>query len=395
MKVFFGLSGGLGPVMRSLPLAEHFRQAGDEVCFSIYDSESQRVLEQRGYRHLSDDDPTLPDPQRVIPRHAVFYNMDHYFAMAGLLDEHFAHSWISHRIKLIQDYRPDLVIADFSPHTIVAARVLNIPHAAIVQSCYHPAGQRVSHWIDQPRNLPRVTPLINKVLERYDLPPINKMEELLSGQLNIVPSFPAFDPIADPSVCYVGPLYQSPEAERNASLPDEPYILVYPGRLHDLTSSLGLALVQSVIAGFARTPYRVLVAAGGASSPENDFECPANISFIPYFTEKQLAHCALFIHHGGHGSCLAAIMQGVPSLIIPTNTEREYNARKMSELGVGEYMLPHSFTPDHLSRLAAFMIEDEYRDKAQALRAELARQQYGGAKTAYALTSALMHSRKM
>ncbi|MBO8162781.1 MAG: hypothetical protein H0Z34_03550 [Brevibacillus sp.] len=395
MKVFFGLSGGLGPVMRSLPIAEQFRHAGAEVAFSIYGRESQDFLASQGFPLIPDDDPTMPDPRKMIPAHSVFYNMDHYYAMAGLLDEHFLQSWVAHRIEMLQTYQPDLVFADCSPHTTIAARFLDIPLAAIVQSCYHPCGERVGHWSEQPRNLPRVTPIVNKVLERLDLPPIVKMEDLLAGQLDFVPSVPQFDPIDDRSVRYVGPLQYPLTALCDEEPPmDPPYILVYPGRWQDLTSSLGLSLVKSVIDGFAESRFHVLIATGEEFPEDLEERLPSNIRRIPRFSERMLANCALFIHHGGHGSCLAAIMQGVPSLIIPTNTEREYNARKVSRLEVGEYMLPHSYTSDHLARLASFIIEDHYREKAQNLRKMIEQERYGGAREVYALATALAKTGK-
>ena len=48
----------------------------------------------------------------------------------------------------------------------------------------------------------------------------------------------------------------------------------------------------------------------------------------------------LLIHHGGYGSCQTGLYTGTPAVIIPTFSERESNARRIAEVGAGEFVLP-------------------------------------------------------
>jgi UDP:flavonoid glycosyltransferase YjiC (YdhE family) len=48
----------------------------------------------------------------------------------------------------------------------------------------------------------------------------------------------------------------------------------------------------------------------------------------------------LLIHHGGYGSCQTGLCTGTPSVVIPTYSERESNARRVAALGAGEFLLP-------------------------------------------------------
>jgi UDP:flavonoid glycosyltransferase YjiC (YdhE family) len=50
------------------------------------------------------------------------------------------------------------------------------------------------------------------------------------------------------------------------------------------------------------------------------------------------------IHHGGYGSCQTGLYTGTPSVIIPTFSERESNARRIASLGVGEFVLPQTIS---------------------------------------------------
>ncbi|WP_405080230.1 glycosyltransferase [Paenibacillus chitinolyticus] len=385
-RIFFGLSGGLGPVLRSLPLADKFRQAGDFVSFSVYGESSASFIKRQGYSHLDDDDPVMPSEEKLLPPSPVFYDLDHYYAAAGLLDEAFAESWVRHRISMLEKAGADLAVADMSPHTVIAARYLGIPVVSITQACFHPYGEPMYAWGDAPRNLPRVTPVINKILAKLRLPAIRSMEDLNLGDLDLVPGIPETDPISHPGVCYVGQLAHKIDAPRPAwieKLGAEPYVLVYPGRLRDSSGSSGLRLLQSVYEAFGGTDLPVVIASQEPLPKAFRKRQYRNIRAIPYFTEELLEACGLFIHHGGHGSCLSSIMAGVPSLIVPTQTEREYNARKVYELGIGEYMLPGAFTAEHLRGLARYMMHDDYALKARKLRNAVLIRGYGGAEEAY------------
>lgn len=393
-RIFFGLSGGMGPVMRCMPIAEEFRTKGAEVAFSIYDPQAAAYIRAQGYMVLDDDDPTMPARENIIPPANVFYHLDHYYAQMGLLDEAFAEAFFRHRIRMLVRFRPHLIFADMSPHTLVAAAHLRIPSVSITQSCFIPEGKPLCFWGEAPRNLPRVTPVVNRVLRRIGQPAITCMEELNVGTLNIIPGIPETDPVAGKNVRHVGPIETRHSESEWHDIPDEPYILVYPGRLQDSSGLTGERLVEAVIEAYSNRPEQVIIANRDPLPAHLEKSLSDNMLHIPYFTERWLNRCSLFIHHGGHGSCLSAVMHGVPSLIIPTHTEREFNARMLSDQGVCEYMIPGTFTMKHLVDLATHIIADDYRERARLLRSEVKHRYYGGAAEVYCRSMALIHTAK-
>jgi UDP:flavonoid glycosyltransferase YjiC (YdhE family) len=52
------------------------------------------------------------------------------------------------------------------------------------------------------------------------------------------------------------------------------------------------------------------------------------------------ARADLMVHHGGHSSVMTGLAAGTPMMMIPTSTERESNARRVADLGAGEFVLP-------------------------------------------------------
>jgi UDP:flavonoid glycosyltransferase YjiC (YdhE family) len=382
--VFFGLSGGLGPIVRTFPVAEHFAKSGSVVSFSIYGEHSISLLERLGCHVLIDNDPSRPKARYVIHQQPMFYNLDHYYAQLGLLDKTFTETWIRNRIRMLEAAKVDLVISDMSLHTLIAAKVLGIPSISITQSCLHPNGKPLYYWGTPPGNLPQVKPVMNEILRSYHLPEIDKMEDLHRGDMDIVPSIPELDPIYDQSVSYAGPISMNLYSAMALELPrSRPSILVYPGRMRDAAGPTGLHLMEAVVRAFARKDVTVVVATTDTLPKSVLRACSRNIRIIPYFNEAMLEQFDLFIHHGGHGSCLSAIIHGIPSLMIPTQMEREFNARQLHELRVGEYIMPRTFTADHLYQLCNRMMAGECKQRVMRLKAKVKRRKYEGAKGIY------------
>ncbi len=382
--VFFGLSGGMGPILRNVPTARLFERDGQQVSFSIYGEYGITLLQRLGLRVHIDDDPVRPRARYLIPQQPMFYHLDHYYAQMGLLDKQFAASWVRNRIRMLEEVQPDVIISDMSPHTLIAAKVLGIPTIAITQSCLHPSGKPL-YWGHPPRNLPKAAPVMNEILRGYRLPEVARMEELHAGDIDIAPSFPELDPFLDNRVQHVGPISMSLQEAEHLELAedDSKAILVYPGRLRDASGDTGLHLVKAVCTAYARKKVTVVIATSEALPATLRRSCPRNVRIVSAYSEEMLRKFDLFIHHGGHGSCLSAIRQGVPSLIIPTQREREFNARQMHRIGAGEYMMPRTFTPSHLYGLTAYMLHDEYRDRVLHIREKVRKRQYGGARTVY------------
>ncbi|WP_164931394.1 glycosyltransferase [Longirhabdus pacifica] len=382
--VFIGLSGGMGPIMRTAPIANYFQQAEVQVSFSAYGEYSLNILKQLGYGILPDEGTVAPSRAYALRPQSQFYHLDHYFAQMGLLDKAFTAAWIRDRIALLEKEKVDFVIADLSPHTLIAAKVLGIPAISITQSCLHPDGKALYHWGSIPRNISMVTPVINEILSDYQLPSIDKIEDLNKADVNIMPSIPELDPVQHDDVVYVGPISMNMhENTSHAVAEDKPNILIYPGRMEDSTGLTGLNIIESVIHAFAKKAVNVILATSETLPSHMQQSIPDNVTLVPYFNDDQLQHFQLYIHHGGHGSCLAAIQHGVPSLIIPTHTEREFNARQVYEMGIGEYVLPGTFTPDHLYQLCMYMMEDQYKQRAMEWKKCLEERHYGGAQSVF------------
>jgi MGT family glycosyltransferase len=74
----------------------------------------------------------------------------------------------------------------------------------------------------------------------------------------------------------------------------------------------------------------------------------------------------LVIHHGGMGTTHAALVYGVPQLVVPHAGEQHLQARRVEAAGVGLSMRPAEATPLRWRQLIATLLQEPtFRDRAQ------------------------------
>ena len=91
----------------------------------------------------------------------------------------------------------------------------------------------------------------------------------------------------------------------------------------------------------------------------------------------------LVIHHGGHGSCLGQFIYNTPSLILPTHSEREYNARMLGGMGVSEFVeIEHLSSRDIALKVDKLLSYDYYQENLRYYNEVIRNREYDGAKQA-------------
>jgi UDP:flavonoid glycosyltransferase YjiC (YdhE family) len=131
---------------------------------------------------------------------------------------------------------------------------------------------------------------------------------------------------------------------------------------------------------------QVALTTGHQPLPEEFASLPPNVHFASYVPGFAIAEKGdLLIHHGGHGSYLTGLSAGTPAIIIPTYSKRESNARRLSNLGAGEYVLPttddageNHITMDEF-RAKVWRVLDDRSYERNARRVARNMRKYGGA----------------
>jgi UDP:flavonoid glycosyltransferase YjiC (YdhE family) len=322
------------------------------------------------------------------------WNVDHAFTQIGFMDEQFVWTGVERMLTILTEYRPDIVVDSWNALACIAAKVARIPVASILQADVHPLSRGFIWWKEPTSPIPSPVPHVNQVLARYSLPPIEKMGELLVGDVPLVLGTPESDPLPEEArVTYVGAiLWQNPRAIMPSRLADldtgKPVVWVYTGNpRYAVAGPLpydSAVVPQACIAALKDEDVSVVLTTGHRELPDALLPLPENFRYAPFVPGLAMAQRSdLLIHHGGYGSCQTGLFTGTPAVIVPTYSERESNARRVAALGAGEWVQVHGNLQKHVNtaelraKVRQVLANPAY--KANAGRISQRLQSFGGA----------------
>ena len=341
-------SNDLGLVTRTVPIASELASLGHEIAFCTPAQTPARLIEEAGFHNLQ---PNLRFIPTIWPPNTTeVWNVDHFSALTGNLDENWVRGNCEAFMELAADFGADVIVDSWNLSACIAARVLGRPLVSVIQADMHPESRGLIWWKEPPPDVPTPVPVINKVLAEYGLAPIGSTGELHVGDLTLVVGTPETEPLPETAnVTYIGPiLWQTPEAELpewvNALSRRKPVVWVYTGNPSygpQISWADSIIVLHACIEALADEKLQVVLTTGHHVLPEDVTPLPANFRYEAYVPGVAMAQRAdLLVHHGGQGACLIGPYTGTPAVIIPTYSERESNARRMAALGAAELVLP-------------------------------------------------------
>jgi UDP:flavonoid glycosyltransferase YjiC (YdhE family) len=421
----------LGLLTRSLPIARELKARGHKILFSSPAPAPSRLIADAGFENLIPKHPIydlmgadqklkglvellaarghkqhygnlfnflrqlIPAiPVKSAPNTREVWDFDHTSAIMGMLNKGFVYANCEALKNTIADSAADVVVDFLNPFAVIAARVLQRPLVTVIQGNFHPQSGGFIWWKPRPSGLPSTVPVVNQVLADYRLSPIQALEELCVGDITLSVGTPETDPLPESAnVTYIGAVLWQTE---NVQLPhwfarlnrEKPVIWVYSGNpryagANDIFDSM--VVLQACIAALANEDVQVVLTTGHHPLPEELLPLPANFHHESYVPGLVMAERSdLLIHHGGYGSCQTGLYAGKPSVIIPTFSERESNARRIAELGAGA-IVAVDMTPGEkrvnvdelLATVRRVLKEPSFRANARQIGERL--RTYGGA----------------
>jgi MGT family glycosyltransferase len=155
-----------------------------------------------------------------------------------------------------------------------------------------------------------------------------------------------------PSVHYLGPLqWHPPEEPGTAAWLDavpavRPWVHVTEGTSHYQDPFL----LRAAAIGLAGEPLEAILTTGGKRDPASIVAAPAaNVHVTRWLSHGELLpRCAAVVTTGGPATIMAALVAGVPLVVVPTTWDKPDNARRVVEAGVGIRLAPKRCTPQGL-----------------------------------------------
>ena len=352
------LGAGQGHVMRLANAISHAR----DVVRPVW------ALRPSGFAHLQrlgldvGDIVKAPSLPRVLnaERHFASQTLADPLATWGFSSQDVLEMIIKRWRALIDDVKPDLIVADFSPFLRLAA-IEHVPmimlgsgyttppiHLPLMQlPTMQPvlaAGQRVCE---------RVLNNANSVLRKIGTAPIERLSTLFHGDETLVCVWPEIDPYRlERKVPHVGPFLQSSTAVSEFEIVSHFHKRAY-AYLHRPSRDQ-----VEFLNNIAKAGWNIWLHATSKdeihSFREGIRQCP-----LPLRADEITSQFELIVHSGGAGLAQQAMLSGMPQICVPVSAENFLTAKAVAELGSGalvtggyagslsaiEEVLHHLFSP--------------------------------------------------
>ena len=403
----------VGHLYPQIGIAHALRERGHEVAFythgstrSVVEGEKftlfpfEHVDEQRYERiHALEAEVPATQPQHRTLSIAMRAYRD---MLADSIPEQ-----VADLLPIIEKWKPDVIVTDLAlwGQILVLWELTGIPVAlsSTLMGSLIP-GPDAPPWgpgLPPPRTfgtrlLSRVTQLgvdvvahgmrrhVNAIRARYGLRPMGCSINAFTGRLPLylIPSLPELDynrTDQPPTVHYIGPCVwtkpagNTPPDWLNELPTDRPWVHGTEGTAQYQEPFL----LRATARGLADLPVEVILTTGAQWRDPAVLgldPLPANVHVARWLSHDELLpRCAAIVTTGGPATVIAALKAAVPLVMVPTFWEKNDNAQRVVEAGVGLRLAPRHCTPDRV-RAAVKRLLDEpaFRGNARRIAQRLA-----------------------
>jgi UDP:flavonoid glycosyltransferase YjiC (YdhE family) len=362
--MLFTFAGGSGHLDPLIPIARAANAAGHAVAFAGRPRMIPTV-QARGFSAFATGSDVGLTPRRLPLRELDAAREDR--ALRDGFARRIARERANGLLPLCGVWQPDLLVCeelDFG--AIVVAERLGLPYATVLVTA---AGSFIRHGV--------VAEPLHELRAAHRLPPDPELV-MLSRYLVLAPFPRSYRDSAFPLPATahgirpsnLDPAEDDAEPAWIASLRDAPTVAFTLGTVFNVESG---DLFLRVLAGLRDLPVNLVVLVGCDIDPAELGPQPANVHVERYVPLSMLLpQCSLVVSHGGSGSVISALAQGLPMVLIPMGADQPHNAARCEALGVARVLDAVRATPTMVRESASIVLADpSYRRAATRLRDEI------------------------
>jgi UDP:flavonoid glycosyltransferase YjiC (YdhE family) len=365
MKIAFSAQPALGHLLPIIPLAVAARDAGHEVVV-LAGSSLAGAVARTGLAHVVAGPADLHEAFERVPERAGLTGRRLAAVTWGqVFGGVIAPAMADALLDLATDWRPDLIVHDDSEQgTWIAAERLGMPHVSLQATAWRGAGVRLS-----------AEPL-GRLRERLGLPPDPGLTRWhRHGYLTTRPPLLANpdDPVPPTSIP-LRPIALDGDdgpvptwlASREAHRPRVAVTLgtILPGRL---------SAMEAILDGLERLDVEVVATVGPGLDPASLGTRPDRVRVEAYVPMSLLLATAdALVFHGGSGTMLAALANGVPLVVLPVAADQPENADRCAAAGAAIALdVANRAATDIAAATDAILTAPRYGAAARRVRAQL------------------------
>jgi UDP:flavonoid glycosyltransferase YjiC (YdhE family) len=243
--------------------------------------------------------------------------------------------------NLYRMFRPDLIVADYSPSAALAAHIASRPVLLIGNGFELPPASSPLppfpgfSWASAEQAAASealVIEIANRVAEQMRGARLRSLRDIVAPARALLATVPELDHYGRrDGARYIGPLLQPLEGRSldwpEAGLPKKVFALVRPDTAHAVEILTALKSLDAAI---------VCVTPGFSNAQLTAFRAP-NVLFSAWLANlsRLTTSADLCISYGAEGTMLSFLFAGVPQLISPYHVETHMAGRRIESLGLG------------------------------------------------------------
>jgi UDP:flavonoid glycosyltransferase YjiC (YdhE family)/Flp pilus assembly protein TadD len=327
----------LGHLARLLPLAEALKQRGHAVLVAARDlTAAAQVLAPAGISfvqapHLAHGHP--------LPHRAAGYS--DILRAQGWGDVATLRGLSEGWINLYRMFRPDLIVADYSPTAILAAHIARRPHLLIGNGFELPPavaplppfpGFSWATAEQAAESEALVLENAGRVAEAFRGAKLGALRELVSPARALFATWPELDHYGPrDGASYIGPLLGKiggpPIAWPSEKRASKVFACLRPDTEH----------VGEILCALKRLDANLICVAPGFSDAQLGLHAAPNIAFSRGLVDLSslMGESDLCLSYGAEGTVSAFLLAGVPQVISPRQVEAYMAVRRIETLGAG------------------------------------------------------------
>lgn len=355
-RIAFALEFGaaLGHVKACSALAEPLALRGHRIAFLLSPWHAPQNIsgaERFDIFPIRSDFGPSPNPLPAsYPEVLLPFGYRNAFALAPLAD-----SWR----EPLEAWRPDVLVADFAPTAMLAARALGIRTVNYGSGFTVPPrlSPLPSFRFDEAVPAERLaladaqaTEAASAVLRGWGARPLARFADLLECDEELLCTFPELDSYGQrPASGYWGPRFLTSSGVRMPwPARGGKRVLVYMKRDY-----VHLDTMIDLLAG--STLRVALYVEGLEAARRARLEgTTRRASDAPIRLDSLLDECDLVVSHGGELT-IGTLARGIPQLVFPLQYEQYISARRVEQLGAGRWLAPTAARKDVADALVALL----------------------------------------
>ncbi len=358
------LGAGLNHLVNQRPLAAGLIERGHKVVMALRDLSRARLIIpdkaamifQAPGKMQGGDPAAEPNTFAQILAHVAFGQLDELSALVE--------AWRN----LYDVVRPDAIVFDHSPSALLAARGVPTRRVLLGTGFFCPTDQTPPYnlrpW-DPPdpakvaQDEAHVLDRINSVLADWRQPPIERVTQLYNSvDENFITSFRELDPYPDrKDTTYRGALTDAGGEAVDWPSGGGPRIFAYLKPFPAL---------PQLFEAFVKLDCRVLACVDGFGPQLREHFASPRIKLFdkPVDLVQVAAECDAAVLNGNHGTSVAMLLAGKPTLQIPIFLEQALTMQAIVRQGCGLGAAPTGVNPIG-ERLEMLLVETRFKNAAE------------------------------